>query len=133
MTANPNSSSPVQAVEAAETTCSKFQITNAKLYIPPVIWCRNENIKLLEKIKKAFKRTIYRNKDVSEITTQPKNSNLDYMIDPTLKNACMLFVLSFRNGDDDPKRDSFDKYYVSLVEIKDFNALIFLITCVKQT
>ena len=35
-----------------------------------------------------------------------------------------MFVLSFKNGNDDPTRDSFDKYYVSLVEVKDFNALI---------
>ena len=30
----------------------------------------------------------------------------------------------FKNGNNDPTRDSFDKYYMSLVEIKDFNALI---------
>ena len=35
-----------------------------------------------------------------------------------------MFVLSFKNGNDDPTRDSFDKYYMSLVEVKDFNALI---------
>ena len=46
------------------------------------------------------------------------------MIDPTFKNVNRLSVLSFKNGDNDPMRDSFDKYYISLVEIKDFNALI---------
>ena len=35
-----------------------------------------------------------------------------------------MFVLSFRNGDNDSTRDSFDKYYTQLVEIKDFNPLI---------
>ena len=35
------------------------------------------------------------------------------MIDPT-----------FRNDDNDPTRDCLDKYYTSLVEIKNFNALI---------
>ena len=36
-----------------------------------------------------------------------------------------LFVLSFKNGDDDPTRNSFDEYYIPLVvEIKDVNALI---------
>ena len=35
-----------------------------------------------------------------------------------------MFVLSFKNGNDDPTRDSFVKYYMPLVEIKDFNALI---------
>ena len=35
-----------------------------------------------------------------------------------------MFVISFKNGDDDPTRYSFDWYYIPLVEIKDFNALI---------
>ena len=46
------------------------------------------------------------------------------MIDPTFRNINRLFVLSFTNGDDDIKRDSFDKYYMSLVEIRDFYALL---------
>ena len=33
-------------------------------------------------------------------------------------------TISFKNGNDDPARDYFDKYYTSLVEIKDSNALI---------
>ena len=77
----------------------------------------------MENIKQGFKRTISWNKYRSEITTQPKN-NLDYLIDPTFRNINRLFDLSFTNGNNDPTRDSFDKYYVPLVEIKDFNALI---------
>ena len=34
-----------------------------------------------------------------------------------------MFVLSFKNGNDDPTRDSFDKYNIPLIKIKDFNAL----------
>ena len=40
------------------------------------------------------------------------------------RNINRLFVLSFKNGNDDLTRDSFEKYYMSLVEIKDFSALI---------
>ena len=46
------------------------------------------------------------------------------MIDVTFRNINRLFVLSFKNNGNDPARDSFDKYYIPLVEIKDFNALI---------
>ena len=35
-----------------------------------------------------------------------------------------MFVLSFKNGDDDPTRNSFDEHYMPLIEIKDFHALI---------
>ena len=34
------------------------------------------------------------------------------MIDPTFTN-----ILLFKNGDNDPMRDSFDKHYMPLVEI----------------
>ena len=46
------------------------------------------------------------------------------MIDLTFRNINRLFVLSFKNGYNDPTRYSFVKYYMLLVEIKDFNALI---------
>ena len=46
------------------------------------------------------------------------------MVDVTFTNFNRLFVLSFKNGNDDPTRNSFDKYYMPLVEIKDVNALI---------
>ena len=55
------------------------------------------------------------NKYRSELTTQPKNSNLDYMIDSTFwNNINRLFVLLFKN--------SFDNYYMPLVEMKYINA-----------
>ena len=101
-----------------------MQINNAKLYFPVVTLPINHNIKFLENIKQGFKRTISWNKYRSEITTQPKNNNLDYLIDPIFRNVNRLFVLSFKNGDDDTTRYSFDEYYMPLVEIKDFNALI---------
>ena len=35
-----------------------------------------------------------------------------------------MFVLSSKNGSNDPTRNSFSKYYMPSVEIKDFNSLI---------
>ena len=51
---------------------------------------------------------------------QPKTKNLDYLIDPTFTSINRLFVLLFKNGNNDRTRNSFDKYYMPLVEIKDF-------------
>ena len=92
------------------TTSATFQINNAKIYVPVVTFSVNDNIKFLENIKQVFKRTISWNKYRPEITTQTKNNNLDYLIDPTFRNINRLFVPSFKNGNDDPTRDSFDKY-----------------------
>ena len=83
----------------------------------------NNNIKFLENRKQGSKRTISWNKYRSEITTQPKSNNLEYLIDATFRNSNRLFGFSFKNGNDNPTGDSFDKYYMPLVEIKDFNAL----------
>ena len=46
------------------------------------------------------------------------------MIDPAVRNINRLFVISFKSNNDDPSRDSFDTYYIPLVEIIDFNGLI---------
>ena len=51
-------------------------------------------------------------------------NNLNYLIDPIFTNISRLFVLSFKNGDDDLLRDSFNKYYRPLAKIKDFDELI---------
>ena len=74
----------------------------------------------MEYLKQGFKRTISWNKYRSEITTEAKNNSLDNLIDATFRNINRLFVLSLKNG----KKDYFDKYYMLVVEIKDFNALI---------
>ena len=55
---------------------------------------------------------------------QREKNNLDYLIDPTFRNINRLFVLPFKNGNNDPTRDSFDKYYIPLVKVKDFNSFI---------
>ena len=56
------------------------------------------------------------------MSNQAKNSNLNYLTDPTFTKIDILFVLSFENEDD---RTSFSKYYVPKIEIKDFNLLIY--------
>ena len=93
----------------------KFQINNARLYVPVVTLSINDNIRFLENIKQGFKGTISWNKYRSETTTQTKDNNLDYLIDPKFRNINRLFVLSFKNDNDDTKRDCFDKNYMPLV------------------
>ena len=99
-------------------------IASLTLYVQVATLSINNNNKFFENIKQGFKRTISWNKYRSEIITQTKNNNLYYLTDPTFRNINRLFVLSFKNGNDDLARNSFDKYYMPLVEIKDFNALV---------
>ena len=128
--ANPNADPPVQARERIDApTGATFQITDTRLYVPvvtrlyvPVVTLSTENDKkLLEQLRTGFKRTIKWNKYRSEMTNQTKTNHLNHLIDPTFIKVNRLFVLSFGNEED---RTPFSKYYVSKVEIKDFNVLI---------
>ena len=98
-----------------------FKITDCILYVPVVNLSAEDDNKLLEQLKTGLQRTIKWNKYRSEMYNQTKNSNLNYVIDPTFTNVNRLFVLTFENEDD---RTSFSKYYVSNAEIKEFNVLI---------
>ena len=101
-----------------------FKIKDTKLYVPVVTLSKENDTKLLEKLKTGFKRTIKWNKYRSQMTIQPQNNNLNYLIDPTFTNVNRLFVLSFSRNNNTDNRDSFSDYYVPNVEIKDFNVLI---------
>ena len=100
-----------------------FKTRSTKLYVPVVTLPIDNNVEFFENLKQGFKGTVSWN-NRSEVTTQTKNNNLDYMIEPTFRNINRLFVLLFKNDDNNPIRDCFGKYYMPLVEIKDFNALI---------
>ena len=121
---NPGTNQPVYEMTAIQATGATLQINNAKIHVPVVTLSINDNIKFFENIKQGFKRKNSWNKQRPEITTQTKNNNLDYLIDPTFSNINRLFVLWFKNGSNAPKRKTFDKCYMPLVKIKDFNALI---------
>ena len=98
-----------------------FKIKDTKLYVPVVTLSKENDTKLLEKLKTGFKRTIKWNK---YMTIQPQNDNLNYLIDPTFINVNRLFVLSSARNAGGDNRDSISYYYVPNVEIKDFNVLI---------
>ena len=109
------------ALAVSNPTNVTFKITDTKLHVPVVtLSTKNEN-KLLEQLKTGIKRTIKWNKYRSEISNQVANKNLNYLIDPTFTNVNRLFVLSFKSDDD---RNSFSNYFVTKVEVKDFNVFI---------
>ena len=96
-----------------------FQITDTKLYVTVVTLSKENDIKLLEQLKSLFKRSIKWNKCRSQMTIQPQNNNLNYLIDPTFTNVNRLFVLSFARNNNTDSRYSYSNYYVPKVKIND--------------
>ena len=101
-----------------------FKITDIKLYVPVVTLSKENYIKLLEQLKKGFKRTIKWNKYRSQMSIQPQNNNINYLIDPTFTNINRLFVLSFPRNNNTDSRYSFSIYYVPKVKVNDFDVII---------
>ena len=96
--ANPN----VYEIDNPED--ATFKITDIKLYVPVVTLSKEDDIKLLEQLRTGFKRTIKWNKYGSQMSIQPQNNNLNYLIDPTFTSVNRLFVLSFpRNNNTDSR------------------------------
>ena len=65
---------------------AKFKVTDTKLYVSVVILSKENDTKLLEQLKSGFKRTIKWSKYRSQMTIQPENNKLNYLIDPTFTN-----------------------------------------------
>ena len=101
-----------------------FKITDTKLYVPVVTLSKENDMQLLEQLKSGFKRTIKWNKHRSQMTIQPKNNNLNYLIDPAFTSVKILFVLSFPINNNTDSRCSFSNYYVPKVKVNDFNVVI---------
>ena len=94
------------------------------MYVPVVTLSKEDDIKLLEQLKTGLKRTIKWNKYRSQMSIQPQNNNLNYLIDPTFTSVNRLFVLSFPRNNNTDSRYSFSNYYVPKVKVNDFNVLI---------
>ena len=99
-------------------------ITSTKLYVPAVTSSISDNIIFLENLKQGFKRTISWNKIKIGNNNTTKKQNLNYMIDETFRSNNKLLVRTFKVSDNDATRNYFVMYYMSLVKIKHFNALI---------
>ena len=55
------------------------------------------------------------------MTVEQQNRYLDFLINPSFQGVNRLFVLSFQNNGG---RTSYTRYYLPLVEVKDYNAVI---------
>ena len=103
------------------TGAGTFEITDTKLYVPVVTLSTKENAKLLQQLKSGFKRVINWNKYLSKPELLRRNTNLNYLIEPSFQEVNRLFILAFEN---DTQRTSHSSYCLPNVEIKNYNIVI---------
>ena len=104
------------------TTGATLAINDCKLYVPVATLSKDDETKLLTNLKSGFTREIIWNKYRSQMTTEAINNNLDILIDPTFTNVNRLFVLAY--GQDNNDRQSFSRFYLPNVMVKDYNVII---------
>ena len=64
------------------------------MYVPVVTLSKENDKKLLEQLISGFKRIVKWNKYRLQMTVQPQNNNLNYLIGPKFTKVNSLFVLS---------------------------------------
>ena len=103
-------------------TGATLTINDCKLYVPVVTLSKDDEINLLTNLKSGFKREIIWNKYRSQMTTEAINNNLNILIDPTFTNVNILFVLAYGQNNND--RQSFSRFYLPNIMVKDYNVII---------
>ena len=76
--ANYNANPVVYEIDNTEDTI--LEITDKKFFVPVVSLSKENDIKLLEQLKTGFKRTIKWKTFRSQMSVQPQNNNLNYLI-----------------------------------------------------
>ena len=101
-------------------TAATFKIADAKLYVPIVTLKTEDNTKLSKLLSEGFKRPIYWNK----YKVIFKNYNDEYIrerIDASFQGVNELFVLPYASGDNVTNENSYRKYFLSRLKIKNYN------------
>ena len=99
---------------------STFTITDTKLYVPVVTLKTEDNTKLSKLLSEGFKRPIYWNKYKIIF----KNYNNEYIrerLDASFQGVNKLFVLPYASGDNITNENSYRKYFLPRLKIKNCN------------
>ena len=85
---------------------------------------------MLGKLKLGFKETNNWNKYQSKVSIKRQNQYWDYVVDAGFQGVNRLFVLPF---EDNAIRTRHTRYFLSIVEIKDYNITIDGQKCFDQS
>ena len=106
-----------------------FTIADTKLYVPIVTLSAADNAKLSKLLGEGFKRSVYWNKykvisnKIVEIAANNEEKSIRELLDSSCEGVKRLFVLAYNNtaGNNRVSADSFRKYFLPKVKIKNYN------------
>ena len=101
-------------------TAATFAITDTKLYVPIVTLKTEDNAKLSKLLNEGFKRSIYWNK-YKIIFKDYNNEYIRERLDASFQGVSRLFVLAYARGDNVTNEDSYWKYFLPRLKIKNYN------------
>ena len=121
----------ISSNNAAANTVVSFKITDTKLYVPIVTLLTKDNTNLTKQLNEGFKRTVYWNeyKAVSDSTATAAAAAADddpytKTLDASFQGVNRLFVLAFAEGNNNPTRSGYRRYYLPRIDITKYNVLI---------
>ena len=101
-------------------TAATFAITDSKLYVPVVTLKTEDNVKLSKLLNEGFKRLVYWNKH-KIILRDYDNEYIRQRLDASFQGFSKLFVLAYARGDNVTNENSYRKYFLTGIKIKNYN------------
>ena len=105
---------------SSEGTAATFAITDSKLYVPVVTLKTEDNVKLSKLLNEGFKRLVYWNKH-KIILRDYDNEYKRQRLDASFQGFSKLFVLAYARGDNVTNENSYKKYFLTGIKIKNYN------------
>ena len=102
-------------------TAATFAITDAKFYVPVVTLKTEDNAKLSKLFSEGFKRSIYQNHYKIIFKDYPANNNIREKLDASFDGVNKLFVLAYAHGNNITNENSYRRYFLPRLKIKNYN------------
>ena len=101
-------------------TAATFAITDTKLYVPVVTLKAEDNVKLSKLLNEGFKRLVFWNK-YKTILKDYDNEYIRERLHASFQGVNRLFVLAYACADNVTNENSYRKYFLSRLKIKNYN------------
>ena len=97
-----------------------FAITDTKLYVPVVTLKIEDNVKLSKLLSEGFKRSVYWNK-YKTIFEDYNNEYVREKLDASFQGVNKLFVLPYVHGANVSNENSYRRYFLLRLKIKNYS------------